>query len=366
MIKADVIIIGGGLSGLAVADELTREGRSWILLEARERLGGRILSLATDHSSQHCFDLGPSWIWPHNERMLKACDRFGLNLFEQNSEGNLVFQDDKGVVRRDLAFSTMAGALRMDGGVATLVERLAQSIPDDHVYLGHGVQRLQRQSDRVDVEALGPDGLTGFSASSVVLALPPRIIAETISFEPELPQAAYGALCNVPTWMAGHAKAVAVYDRPFWCAEGLSGDAISHLGPMVEVHDASPMDGAVGALFGFIGTPAPARLGQEKELRNAIIAQLTKLFGDGCAKPTAFFYKDWAFQPETATTADHKQLGEHPVYGLPPALIDLWDGALIFAGSEVANVNGGFLEGALEAAQTAVSKLTKFGQGTEL
>ena len=64
------------------------------------------------------------------------------------------------------------------------------------------------------------------------------------------------------------------------------------------------------------------------------------------------------------TTADHQQLGEHPLYGMPSALNDLWNGALVFAGTEVANVNGGFLEGALEAAQSAVTKLVPLGVGT--
>jgi monoamine oxidase len=356
MIEADVIIVGGGLSGLAVADELTRQGRNWIVLEARDRLAGRIHS-APIEGGAHRFDLGPTWLWPHNERMLAACERFGLALFEQHADGNLVFQDETGAVRRDLAFSTMAGALRIEGGIATLVDHLVRGLPDERLRLDHRVHRIHRHDDRIEVEAVTRGGAVGFSAKAMVLALPPRIIAETITFEPALPQGVVAALREVPTWMAGHAKAIAVFEQPFWRGQGLCGDAISHQGPMMEIHDASPRDGTVGALFGFIGTSVDARFGRESEMRGAVIEQLVELFGKDAATPTAFFYADWAGELETATQADFQPLAHHPAYGMPPTLNALWDGALVFAGAEVAEVNGGYLEGALEAADAAIVNL---------
>jgi monoamine oxidase len=356
MIETDVIIIGGGLSGLAVADKLTRNERDWILLEARDRLGGRILSLPTAETVRR-FDLGPAWLWPHNERMLATCERLGIRLFEQHAEGNLIFQDASGMVRRDLAFSTMAGALRIEGGIALLIERLAEMLPQERLRVMHRVVRLSRQGDSIEVEAMASGVPARFSANSVVLALPPRIVAKTIVFAPELPKDAAAALSSVPTWMASHAKAIAVYDEPFWRSQGFSGDAISHHGPMLEIHDASPCDGAVGALFGFIGTPVRERSGSEDEMRASVIAQLVELFGREAATPKMYFYTDWASEPETATTADYQLLSHHPTYGMPPSLSGLWDGCLVIAGTEVGEENGGFLEGALEAASAAIAIL---------
>lgn len=59
---------------------------------------------------------------------------------------------------------------------------------------------------------------------------------------------------ETPTWMAPHAKYIALYDHPFWREAGLSGMAQSHVGPMAEIHDASDSNGSA-ALFEFIGLP---------------------------------------------------------------------------------------------------------------
>ena len=57
----DTIIIGGGLSGIYAAYLLSQRNKSFVVLEARERIGGRILS----PEYQGFFsDLGPSWYWP--------------------------------------------------------------------------------------------------------------------------------------------------------------------------------------------------------------------------------------------------------------------------------------------------------------
>jgi monoamine oxidase len=289
--------------------------------------------------------------------MLATCERLGIRLFEQHAEGNLVFQDASGMVQRDLAFSTMAGALRIEGGITLLVERLAETLPQERLRVKHQVTRLSRQGDSIEGEAMASGVPVRFLANSVVLALPPRIVSKIIVFDPELPKDAAAAFSGVPTWMASQAKAIAIYDEPFWRQQGFSGDAISHHGPMVEIHDASLCDGTVGALFGFIGTPVRERSRRDDEMRAPVIAQFVELFGREAATPKMYFYTDWASEAETATAADYQQLSHHPTYGMPLPLEGLWDGRLVVAGTEVGEENGGFLEGALEAASAAIAKL---------
>jgi len=242
----------------------------------------------------------------------------------------------------------MQGSFRLHGGFGALIDALAADLPRASITRQAEVTQLQKHADHITVTA--SDGRT-WTARQVVLALPPRIAA-TLAHAPALPAAALSAMQNIPTWMAGQAKAIAVYDTAFWRDNGLSGDAHSRHGPMVEIHDASPADAGPFALFGFLGVPPVARQ-DTALLHDAVLAQLVRLFGPQAATPLTLSIKDWAFDPWTATTADHAPLTAHPAYGLPSALAEIWGNALIFSGTETAPQFGGFLEGALEAAEIA-------------
>ncbi|MCR9219797.1 MAG: FAD-dependent oxidoreductase [Alphaproteobacteria bacterium] len=365
----DIAIIGGGLSGLALADRLTREGLDLRLFEARDRLGGRILSEPASTPDREggrtvfgaAFDLGPAWLWSHNRRMLRAAERFGLPIFEQYAQGRLAFQDEAGAVRRDLEFAPMAGSLRLAGGAAALTSAFAEAVPPDRLHVRRVLRRVQRAPGGVALTLDGPAGTVSVRVRRVAFALPPRLLAAHVAFEPDLPSALQRALTAAPTWMAGQAKLVAVYPTPFWRDAGLSGDAISRRGPLAEIHDASPADGSVGALFGFVGAPADARRGRAAGVRQAALAQLGALFGPQANAPRDVLYKDWADDPATATAADRAALAEHPQYGATAAFQGAWEGRLFFAGAEAATQDGGYMEGALEAAEACAAHLVGNG-----
>ncbi len=196
----------------------------------------------------------------------------------------------------------------------------------------------------------------GLHADQIILALPPALAAQ-IQFSPALPDTALTALRSVKTWMAGQAKALAVYDQPFWRQEGRSGDASSRRGPMVEIHDASPATGGPYGLFGFIGVPPEAR-GDVQTPRHHLVLQLVKMFGPRAAQPAQLFVKDWATDRFTAVQADSELRFAHPVDGMPDALSALWAGKLHVAGTEVATQFGGYLEGAREAAEAAFLRMS--------
>lgn len=81
----DVIIIGAGYAGLAAGLALQKAGKKFLLLEARNRCGGRIL---TEYfSADQYTDLGGQWIGPGHERMYALAKEFGIDTFHTHDAG---------------------------------------------------------------------------------------------------------------------------------------------------------------------------------------------------------------------------------------------------------------------------------------
>ncbi|MBL4766788.1 MAG: FAD-dependent oxidoreductase [Rhodobacteraceae bacterium] len=349
--NTQTLIIGGGLSGLALANALQAQGEDFLLVEARDRFGGRI---KTAQFAGAGFDLGPAWFWPGQPRIAALVEQLGLEVFVQFSQGDHVYEDAQGEMHQGHEYVSMEGSLRLKGGLIASISALAARLPNSRLMLNSQVIELHEQPDCITATLAAGAAIT---AKRVVLALPPRIAAN-LTFAPALSEAVQRTLQHIPTWMAGQAKALAIYDQPFWRHAGLSGDAMSRIGPMAEIHDASPVSGGPFALFGFIGIPPAGR--RDKELlEDRLKAQFGHLFGAKARDPLKLIVVDWADDPFTATQADQHPQDHHPQYGLPAALNGLWSGKILFAGTEVATTFGGYLEGALEAAEAALVTLNQ-------
>ncbi|MHB8256309.1 MAG: flavin monoamine oxidase family protein [Acidiferrobacterales bacterium] len=363
--RTDVVVVGAGLSGLCAAALLTRLGVRCVVLEARDRIGGRIYSVPSGAGGAESarYDLGPAWFWPDIQpRMRQWVDELGLSVFRQHADGAVLVErlGSQPAQKYERGFVTEPPSMRLAGGMQSLVEAVAARLPQGCVQCGVRVSRIGfSDMGLVGVEATG--GGTGnltIKADRVILALPPRLVAGHIGFFPALPSSLRNALEVVPTWMAGQAKVLVVYESPFWREQGLSGTVSSFVGPLEELHDASVPDG-LPALFGFVGLPAGARKAMGLEtLKQSTLAQLARLFGPQAAQPVGIYIADWAMDPDTAMPADCEPPSGHPAYGPLPELAGSWAGRLIFAGTEVATEQGGYMEGAIEAAAAAVEKLT--------
>ncbi|MCK9506109.1 MAG: FAD-dependent oxidoreductase [Porticoccaceae bacterium] len=357
-----VVVIGGGLAGLYAAWRLTQVGVNVVLVEAQQRLGGRILSeplpgLAPPVST--AYDLGPTWYWPALQtRLPQLIHQLGLHVFEQPADGAVLFESSPDQTERVAYSPAMAGSMRLHGGMARLITALASHIDPSRIRLGHRVVGLHLVDDVLELDvATGDEGPSvQLRATRVVCTLPPRLLARSVSFAPPLPDAIIDNWLAVPTWMAAHAKFVAVFERAFWCDAGLSGQAQSRVGPLVEIHDATE-PGGQPALFGFFGVPVEARRTAGTQLHEAALAQLQRLFGPAAAKPLHTFYKDWVDDAFIATRDDETAPLSHPAYGAHTALPGRWKDRLWLAGTESAREHGGYLEGALEAAEVAVQEL---------
>lgn len=225
---ARIAIVGGGLSGLYAAYRLEQEGcGDYVLLEARDTLGGRILSTGG-------VDLGPTWFWPELQPGLdRLVHALGLERFAQHEEGDMMGERSRSEPPfRMRGYVNSPASMRLAGGMAALTDALRAGVDASRIITGQAVRRLRRHAAHVELDCVDAGaGLTTRQAAHVLLAAPPRLLAGGIAFEPALPDALARQWHATPTWMAPHAKYLAVYGRPFWREQGLSGAARSAVGP---------------------------------------------------------------------------------------------------------------------------------------
>lgn len=362
MQTARVAIVGAGLSGLYAAYLLEQRGiRNYVVFEARPEVGGRVVSVAPAGASPlERFDLGPSWFWPGYQRQLdRLVHDLGLKRFEQFEAGDMVMERSvKGPLTRSPGYLNAPPSMRLMGGMAALTDALRERLDTTRIRTGHKVTHLHRVNNHVQLHSVDASGSsTTWCVEHVLLALPPRLAETSIAFTPALPKVLARQWQATATWMAPHAKYVAIYGRPFWREQGLSGEARSVRGPLGEIHDAS-IPGGRAALFGFLGVPASMRQTvSEEQLRRLCRVQLERLFGPEAAKPTAEFLKDWAQEPFTTTVADQQGAAQHAQAPMPTADSGPWVGYLTGIGSEWSAQFPGYVAGAIEAASMGVQAL---------
>lgn len=85
--SCDVVIIGAGLSGLITARQLHLAGRDVVVVEARDRLGGRLYTEEVVGSHHFHADLGGQWVGPDQKRILAVAEELEVELFAQYHEG---------------------------------------------------------------------------------------------------------------------------------------------------------------------------------------------------------------------------------------------------------------------------------------
>src|SRR6266702_3090736 len=249
----DTAIVGGGLCGVALARNLFRRGRVVALFEARERLGGRILSVPTA-GSVGVADPGPTWFWPDTQPLMKSLvAELGLASIPQHDDGSSLHLNDP-----DKAPDRIDGrklhedARRLTDGMARLIDGMARDVPAGLLHFNHVLTGVSDRGDHVVLSFATGDAIIEVEARQVVLAIPPRLLEQGVRFTPALDEATQEAMRSTATWMAAQAKVVFSYVRAFWRAAGQSGNAfVTHEQAVIgEIFDACGDDESQAALGG--------------------------------------------------------------------------------------------------------------------
>ncbi len=345
--QVEVAIVGAGIAGLCAARSLGASGRSVVVLEGRDRVGGRLLSRSYPEAADRV-DLGATWFWPNEPQVQGLIAELGIAVHPQHIEGDAIYHQPDGAARIDGNPLDVPSGRFVDGADA-LTDAIAAELPDGVVKLEHGVTsvRVDRAGLIVTTSAVE------FQADHVILAVPPALAVERIRFDPPLPDRMAGLAAITPVWMGATIKVVIAYPKAFWRDAGLSGSAISHLGPMRELHDISGPDGVPAAIFGFVPGLGPDLDAPDEA---AVVAQMVEMFGPQAANPSAVFIHDWRAE-EWTSPPGVERLNAYQTYGHDLYRTPSFDGRLHWASTETSTVAPGHIEGAIAAAERAVAAI---------
>lgn len=133
-------MVGAGLAGLVATRDLVAAGVSTIVLEARERVGGRVLTVIA--GSGAAIDLGGQWVGPRHDRARALASELGLELVPAPTEGRATARVDGRTVEMGDAVPAAGALARLDLYVAGWrLERLVGALALDDPVAGAGMGR---------------------------------------------------------------------------------------------------------------------------------------------------------------------------------------------------------------------------------
>lgn len=438
----DVVIIGAGAAGLTAATEVKKAGLSVAVLEARDRVGGRVW---TDTIEGAMLEIGGQWVSPDQDALIETIGELGLETFSRYRDGDSVYvgpdgtlhrftgdvfpvapetektiaeiterldamvaeidpdrpwahpraaewdqiswdawlraQTDDDEAVRNLAFATGSAMLtkpthafsllqsllmaasagsyshlvdadfildkRVVGGLQQVPLLLAERLGDD-VFLGQPVRTIEWSDAGVRVVS---DGMT-VRARHVVLALAP-VLYNRISFVPPLPRRQQQMHQHIS--MGFVIKVHAVYDRPFWREQGLSGTAFSPYELSHEAYDNTNHGDERGTLVGFVSDRTADDLFtlSAEERKERILESLSHYYGPEAKNPIVYYESDWGSEEWTrGAYAASFDLGGLHRYGedLRAAV-----GPISFACSDLAGAGYQHVDGAIRMGRLAAA-----------
>lgn len=150
MIVRDVVVIGGGFAGLTAARELHHARLDVLLLEARERIGGRTMTTAI---SGHTVELGGSWVHWHQPHVWAELTRYGIGVTPSRSPARATWV--VGDERRESSGTEFDE--RMANAVDAICADARSWFPTPHDMSGHEAARLDTLSVRQCIDAFDGD-----------------------------------------------------------------------------------------------------------------------------------------------------------------------------------------------------------------
>lgn len=349
MKQHDLIIIGGGLTGLCLQYLLSKENFESIILEARDRIGGRILTSRKENSAP--IELGATWFGEKHSNVLNLLEELAIQKFPQELSDSAIYEPISTSPHQLVKLPpNQSPSFRIKDGTDTLIQQLSNKIDQNKIHLKQVVQSVSLQDGVFKVACADNQ----FRAKMVVSTLPPYLLHKTIHIEPKLPQELQQLMNQTHTWMGASIKFGLNFAKAFWRKENLSGTLFSNVGPIPEMYDHSNFEDSTHALKGFLnGSYFSSTPDYRSKL---IINQLKKYYGSEIEDYTHYQELVWRKEPYTFTDYESSIL-PHQNNGHALYQETYLDGKFIIAGSECSNQFPGYMEGAIASAHHVYHKI---------
>jgi monoamine oxidase len=290
----DALVVGAGLSGAYAANRLMAANRSVTVVDGRNRIGGRLLTA----DPQGGGDLGGAWIWPRQEYIMKnALQEFNVKTVPMWLEGHVFARLHNGQqqVIPDFAGNYAAcgtGAVRVSGGASNMVQTLLQDSKIS-VELGKRITRIEYDESGAHVHYRktdsnrDDDSTETIHCRTVILAAPPKVLANTIEFVPPLPKEKLESMRATPTWMEDYGKVAVSFPENWWRQQKMSAISIDQMGEVQtwwEACSGEDEDGTRPTLAGFVTAKGANELKKiagkgPDALHDHILTALMKIYG---------------------------------------------------------------------------------------
>jgi len=407
-----VVVIGGGISGLAAAKKLKEKGFTVIVLEAQDKVGGR---MRTDRSLGVAFDEGASWIHgPSGNPITSLASQSGANTFLTSDDSVEVFDtngtvySDSVVTNAENQFNNALTAVRNAGtqtqSFQTIFNSLYPTQANDRLWkymlsaflefnTGGDISKLSSKFFDDDEEFNGEDliitngfdKVTDFLAEGLEIRLNTRVTSinysntkstitangdnieadyvivtvplgvlknNTISFTPALPTNKINAIAN--TNMGNVNKFLLVWNTPFWDTNlqyiGYTPDIKGKFNYFLNINKFTPSNGLMTFAFGDYATVTENMT--DSQIINEIMLHLKTIYGNNIPNPTNFLRTKWG------QNINSYGAYSYPTNGSTSADFDILanevDNKIFFAGEHTereyrGTVHGAYLSGIREA-----------------